>query len=244
MLLEADLHTHSIASGHAFSTIKEMAGHAAKRGLKMIAVTDHGLNMPGGPHEYYFSQIVSLPGRIEGVEVFKGVEANIIDMNGNLDMPVRLLEQLDLVLAGFHEGAGYQAGSVEQNTRAMIAAIQNPFVHIICHPGNPEFLVDIEKVVQAANTAGKALEINNNSFSFSRPGSAPRCSQMARLAARNGTLVAINSDAHSCFMVGNFDHALEVATEAGIQPGQVLNTSLELVRGYLLALRQRLKKIS
>jgi len=244
MLLEADLHTHSIASGHAFSTVKEMAGHAAQTGLKMIAVTDHGINMPGGPHEYYFSQIVSLPGNIEGVEVLKGVEANIIDLNGNLDMPVRLLERLDLVLAGFHEGAGYPSGSVEQNTRAMMAAIQNPYVHIICHPGNPEFCVDIEKVVQAASKAGKALEINNNSFSLSRPGSAPRCGQLARLAARTGTLVAINSDAHSCFMVGNFDRALEVATEAGIKPGQVLNTSLDLVRGYLLALRQRLKKIS
>lgn len=55
MNLLADLHTHTVANGHAFSTVKEMAEAAAGRGLKMIGVTDHGINMPGGPHEYYFS---------------------------------------------------------------------------------------------------------------------------------------------------------------------------------------------
>ncbi|MCL6479231.1 MAG: phosphatase [Peptococcaceae bacterium] len=243
MILEADLHTHTIASGHAFSTVKEMVEHAAIRGLTMLAITDHGINMPGGPHEYYFSQIVGLPCNVGGIRLLKGVEANIIDINGSLDMPDRVLEKLDLVLAGFHEGAGYQAGSVDQNTRSLIAAIQNPYVHIIAHPGNPEFPVDFEKVVQAAYTAGKVLEINNSSFSLSRPGSAPRCSQLARMAARAGNLVAINSDAHSCFAVGNFDEALAVAQEAGIRPGQVLNTSAGQVTKYLLTHRQRLKKI-
>lgn len=244
MLLEADLHTHSIASGHAFSTVKEMAEYAAQKGLKMIAVTDHGINMPGGPHEYYFSQIMGLPRCIEGVEILKGVEANIIDTNGNLDMPVYLLEKIDLVLAGFHGDTGYEAGSVEQNTRALIAAIQNPYVHIISHPGNPEYPVDIDRIVQAARIAGKALEINNNSFSLSRPGSAPRCSHLARLAAKAGNLVSINSDAHNCFSVGNFEEALEIAIKAGIKPEQVLNTSVDLIREYVLTLRQRLKKIS
>jgi putative hydrolase len=244
MLLVADLHTHSIASGHAFSTVKEIAEYAVQKELKMIAITDHGINMPGGPHEYYFSQIRGLPDNIYGVEVLKGVEANIIDINGNLDMPVHILERLDLVLAGFHDGTGYQAGSVEQNTKAMIAAIQNPFVHIICHPGNPAYPVDIERIVQAAKASGKALEINNNSFSFSRPGSASRCRQLANMAARAGVLISINSDAHSCFTVGNFNQALELAANAGTKPGQVLNTSVELIRGFLQTLRQSLKKIS
>lgn len=244
MILEADLHTHSIVSGHAFSTVKEMVECAALRGLKMLAITDHGINMPGGPHEYYFSQIMGLPGNIGGIRVLRGVEANIIDVNGNLDMPPHILEKLDLVLAGFHTDTGYQAGSVDQNTRALIAAIQNPYVHMISHPGNPEFPVDIEKVIQAAKMAGKALEINNSSFTLSRPGSAPRCSQLARLAARNGNLVAINSDSHICFTVGVFDEALAVVQKAGIRPGQVLNTSAEAVGKYLISLRQRLKKIS
>lgn len=244
MLLEADLHTHTIASGHAFSTVKEMVEYAAMRGLKMMAITDHGINMPGGPHEYYFSQIMGLPNYISGVEILKGVEANIIDINGNLDMPVRILQNLDLVIAGFHTGTGFHGDSVELNTRALIAAIQNPYVHIIAHPGNPEFPVDIEKVVQTAKMAGKALEINNSSFSISRPGSVPRCNQLARIAARTETLVSINSDAHNCFVVGKFDDALDAAAKAGIKPNKVLNTSAQFIRDYLLSLKQWMKKIS
>lgn len=59
---------------------------------------------------------------------------------------------------------GYESGAVEANTRAMIGAIRNPLVQIICHPGNPSFPVDIEKVVLAAKLSGKALEINNSPF--------------------------------------------------------------------------------
>ena len=244
MFLEADLHTHTIASGHAFSTIKEMLEYSIIRGLKMIAITDHGLNMPGGPHEYYFSKLLELPSNFNGVEILKGVEANIIDTNGTLDMPLQILENLDLVLAGFHPGTGYQAYSVEQNTRALIAALQNPYVHIITHPGNPEYPIDLEKVVHAAKMTGKALEINNSSFSLSRPDSASRCNQLARLAAKTGTLISINSDAHNCFMVGKFDAALEVAVKAGIKPDQVLNTSAAFVQEYLLSVKRKRKKIS
>ena len=244
MLLEADLHTHTMASGHAFSTVKEMVDYAGNKGLKLIAITDHGINMPGGPHEYYFSQLLGLPCNVNGVDVLKGVEANIIDTNGNLDMPERVLQSLDIVLAGFHCNTGYEGASAEDNTRALIAAIQNPYVHIITHPGNPEFPVDIDAVVQAANKAGKALEINNNSFSLSRPGSSSRCSHLARIAARTGTLVSINSDAHNCFQVGGFSEALEVAINAGIRPQQILNTSRKLVHSYTVNLKQKLKKIS
>ncbi|MFZ5643910.1 MAG: phosphatase [Bacillota bacterium] len=244
MILEADLHTHSIASGHAFSTVKEMVEFAALKGLKMIAITDHGINMPGGPHEYYFSQIAGMPGNIGGIEVLKGVEANIVDIHGNLDMPGRLLENLDIVLASFHTDAGYVPGTVDQNTRALIGAINNPYVHIISHPGNPEFPVDIERIVQAARAAGKALEINNSSFLHSRPGSAPRCNQLARIAAMAGIFVSINSDAHICYNVGSFDNAVEAAVKAGIKPDRVLNSSARMVWEYILNHKRTLQKIS
>jgi len=230
---EADLHIHTIASGHAFSTLKEVAEAAAARGLKMVGITDHGLNMPGGPHEYYFYQLLGLPRVIAGVEVLRGVEANITDTLGNLDLPERLLTELDLVLAGFHEHCGYEPGSVEANTRAMIAAIQNPYVHIISHPGNPVFPVDIEKVVLAAKLAGKALEINNSSFALSRPGSAPRCRLFAEMAKRHKVLVAANSDSHFCYTVGRCDHALELIKAVGIKKEAVINTSAQMVKNYL-----------
>ena len=45
-----DTHTHTVASGHAYSTLIENAKAASAKGLKALAVTDHGVAMPGGPH--------------------------------------------------------------------------------------------------------------------------------------------------------------------------------------------------
>lgn len=242
--LEADLHVHTVASGHAFSTVKELVDYAAVMKLRMLGITDHGLNMPDGPHLYYFYKLLELPRYINGVELLKGVEANIIDANGTLDMPPALLEEFDLVLAGFHNETGYSINSVEHNTRAMIAAINNPYVHIIAHPGNPEYPVDIEKVVYAANQAGKALEINNKSFQNTRAGSGPRCFELAKIAARTNTFVAINSDAHSCFELAACADAFKTAHSAGIKPTQVLNTSVEMIREYLINTKRKVKRIS
>lgn len=243
MHLEADLHTHTVASGHAYSTIKEMAEAASAKRLKILAVTDHGLNMPGGPHYYYFTNLRAVPNRIVGVEILKGVEANIIDNDGHLDMPERLLRELDWVGAGFHDGTGYVRGSVEENTRAMIAALRNPYVHFIVHPGNPDYPVDLERIVLVARALGKALEINNNSFSVSRPGSKSRCELMARLVKRHGGQVVVNSDAHVFSAVGECDRAFEVIRAAGIDPAQILNSSAGWVRQYLIRHRARLQGV-
>jgi len=231
--LEVDLHTHTVASRHAYSTVKEMAEAAAAKGIKVMGVTDHGLRMPGGPHEYHFANLAAVPRYLMGVEILRGVEANIIDANGRLDMPVSILRHLDLVLAGFHEGCGYESGTVEENTRAMVAALHNPFVHAIVHPGNPDYPVDLERVVLAAKACGKALEINNKSFTTSRPGSKPNCLRLARLAKKYQLMVVINSDAHVFSSVGVCDEALEVAREAGLEPDQILNTSAERSLAYL-----------
>lgn len=228
-----DLHTHTIASGHAFSTVKEIAELAAEKGMKMIAITDHGLKMPGGPHEYYFYKLLELPRYINGVEVLKGVEANIMDINGSLDMPPLLLDGLDIVLAGFHKGTGYDGGTVEENTRALVLAICNPKVHLITHPGNPEYPVDIERVIQAAKTEGKAIEINNSSLLNTRPGSSIRCMDFARKAEKAGVLVAVNSDAHNCFDIGEVAKAMEIVEKTGIKPQQILNSSVERVWEYI-----------
>ncbi|MDN5325357.1 MAG: putative hydrolase [Moorella sp. (in: firmicutes)] len=233
MLFEADLHTHTIASGHAYSTVKELAEAAEKQGLKMIAITDHGPKMPGGPHEYHFGNLVALPRKIGGVEILRGVEANIIDVDGNLDLPERLLEELDIVLAGFHTGTGFDNRPAEDYTRAVLAAIANPRVHLIVHPGNPDFPVDIEKLVLAAAREHKALEINNNSFSISRQGSLPRCQLLAKLAHKHKVQVVVNSDAHIFSSVGNFARAWQVARSAGISEDQVINKTAGRVKEYL-----------
>lgn len=167
MKIEVDTHCHTIASGHAYSTIVENAKAASEKGLKMIAITDHGPAMPGTFHEAYFGYMKVIPRKIEGVYVLRGIEANIIDHNGTLDISEKYLKRLDIVLAGFHRPC-YMGGSVEQNTYAAIEAMKNPYVDILVHPGNPEFPMDFERVVQAAKEYNVHIEINNSSFIITR----------------------------------------------------------------------------
>lgn len=234
MRLVADLHTHSIASGHAFSTITENARAAAQRGLEILGITDHGPNIPGGPHPYYFYNLLSLPDELEGVKLVRGVEANIIDRQGRLDLKKDVLSRLDLVAAGFHEVCS-PYGTKEENTEAMVAAMAGGWVDIIVHPGNPNFEIEPEEVVNAALKYGIVLEINNSSLSKggARKGSYHNCLRIASLAAEKGLTVVVGSDSHFADNIGNFTEALKLIEKAGIKPEQVLNTSSAKVLGYL-----------
>lgn len=243
MKLEADLHIHTTASGHGYSTIKEIVEEASAKGLKTVAITDHGLKMPGAPHWYHFTNLISIPPVMQGVEVLRGVEANILDSQGNVDMPELVMsEYLDIVLAGFHDGTGYTGTTIKENTEAMVAAIKNPFVHIITHPGNPKYPVDMESVVLAAKDNNKALEINNSSFVV-RPGSFPLCSQIAKLAKKHNIMVSINSDAHICYNVGENAKATALALKEGIRKSQIINSSSRNLHEYLNWHRQQSKLV-
>ncbi|MEJ2202017.1 MAG: PHP domain-containing protein [Desulfuromonadaceae bacterium] len=89
---EADLHIHTVGSGHAYSTIAEIAQEAARKGLKMVAMTDHGPALPGGPHAYHFAALRFVPEYLHGVRVLRGIEANIIGI-GQLDLDAALLDR-------------------------------------------------------------------------------------------------------------------------------------------------------
>lgn len=232
MKIVADLHIHTVASGHAYSTIKENLVAAREAGLEMIAITDHGPSLPGAPCLSYFSYLQILPEEDEGVEILAGVEANILE-DGALDLPDRYLNLLDIVLAGFHPPS-WKGGSQAENTRAMINAIKNPYVDIIVHPGNPQYPIDIDAVIEAALEYDTILEINNNSLTEGvRKGSREVCSLIARECAEKNVTVALGSDAHYVDRVGNLDLAVELALEAGIKEEQIFNTSTKKIKAYL-----------
>ncbi len=232
MRLVADLHVHSISSGHAYSTIAELINAASNMGLLMIAITDHGPAMPGGPHLYHFGNINVLPDSMSGVRLLKGVEANIIDHEGNLDMPERYLKNLDWILAGLHPIC-YPGGTKEENTQALCRAIENPLVDALAHPGNPVFPVNNDKVVKTAKRFNKMIEVNNSSLTFSREGSKKYCQEIISLAAQYKTAIVVGSDAHFAGHVGNLDEAVELLLEAGVDEEQVINTSIEKIDKYL-----------
>ena len=237
MKIVADLHVHTISSGHAYSTLEEYVARAKKIGLEGFAVADHGPAMPGGPHYYHFSNMRMIPREIDGVKVLRGIEANIINENGEIDMKTEDLKwgELDIVMAAMHPRVGYEEGRGEdKNTAVLIKALQNPAVNVIAHPGNPKYPVRIKEIVAAAKAAGVVIEINNSS-DLSRPGSRERCLEVAREVKRQGWKVVLGTDAHISSMLGIFDSALKLVKEAGLTADDVVNTSWQKIEKYLLS---------
>jgi len=227
----ADLHVHTIASGHAYSTVSEIVDAASRKGLEAVALTDHGPAMPGGPHRYHFGNLYILPEKEKNVEILRGVEANIIDRDGTVDLPEYYLGLLDIVWAGLHIPC-LPPASRSSNTEALLNALENPYVDGIVHPGNPDFPIDEKALVLAAVDKGKLLEINNSSFTVRR-GSRTGCQEIARLACRYGALVALNSDAHIARDVGKNEESLNLALGSGIEPRQIVNSDLKHLREFL-----------
>ncbi|MDR2841960.1 MAG: phosphatase [Spirochaetaceae bacterium] len=225
MKIAIDTHTHSTASIHAFSTIDELARGAKKSKLKGFVLTEHGPALQGMPHPFYFGNLKVLPAKLHNVLLFKGVELNIMDDAGNVDLAPKYLRQLDFVMAGFHD-ACFSPNTIDVNTKAMIAALENPLIDGISHPGNGVFPIYIGEVIAAACKNQKVLEINNSSFKVRR-GSNENCRKIACACKEQGALISIGSDAHYWTDVGNFSVAISVVEEAGIEPKNIINSSLE-----------------
>ncbi len=242
MRLLADLHTHTVASGHAFSTITEMAAAASARGLELIAITDHGPTLPGAPHEWYFWNMKVIPAVMDGVRILGGVEANpVLGTDNGLDLDDLTLSKLDFVAAGLHSTCGLDGAGTDVLTEALLRVIGNPLVDMITHPGNPSMPVDVGRVVDAAVRHGVIIEINNASFepTVSRSRDTSREIAFARAAIEAGAFLAITSDSHYHEHVGRFDRAVALAEELGAVEERIVNRDAASVLAHLLARRSR-----
>ncbi len=242
MKIAIDTHTHSIASGHAYSTVDEMARAARRRGLKGFVLTDHGPGLEGGAHRYHFSNMRVLPLKLHGVRLYRGVEANILDRQGSLDLAPYYLEKLDFVLAGMHEIC-LEPGTAAENTEAIQAALANPYVDAISHPGNSSYPIDARALVLAARDAHKALEINDSSFRI-RKGSSEVCYAIASYCAELGVRVCCGSDAHWAGDIGRLQDAVALLKRARLPPELVINLSQASFETYLEERRLRLSRIA
>lgn len=237
-----DSHTHTIASGHAYSTVHEMAKAAAEKGLSLLGITEHGMAMPYTCGEYYFSNLKVLPRKMYGIEVMFGAEANIIDMEGNLDMQQKLLSRMDVVIASLHVPC-IKSGSREQNTEALIHAMKNPYVNMIGHPDDARFPLDYEALVQAAREHQVLLELNNTSLQpyATRKGAKENDRKMLELCKRYQVPILMGSDAHTQEDVGNFDMAEKLLAETDFPETLVVNRSVEMYKTYINRSRRQNK---
>lgn len=227
MNIELDVHTHTLASGHAYSSIREMAKEASKKGLKLLGITEHAQGIPGTCSNMYFENLRVVPREMYGVELMLGAEINILDYDGKLSMEDRLIDKLDLRIAGIHKHC-YTPGTIEQNTNAVIEAIKNPRIDIISHPDDGSCLLDYDLVVQAAKKYNTLLEINNNSINpiNRRINARENSIHMLKLCKKYNLQVILASDAHIDTDVGRFDLVYEVLHEVDFPEELIVNNSI------------------
>ncbi len=229
-----DLHTHTIASGHAYSTIQEMAQTAATKGLNILGITEHAPTLPGACQSIYFRNLHVVPREMYGVHLLMGVELNILDTTGRLDLDEKHYRCCDLRIAGIHSLC-WQGGTRSQNTDAMLAAIHNPWTHIISHPGDGTAELDFEPIVQAAANTHTLLEINSSSMIPLRhkDTATPNNLEILRLCRQREVPIILGSDAHISFSIADYRYALPLLQETSFPDELVMNYWPEQCMKYL-----------
>lgn len=201
-----DLHTHTIVSGHAYSTLREMAKAASDKGLELLGITEHAPKMPGTCHLFYFDNLRIVPRELYGIELVLGSEVNILDAKGTVDLPQKTMEKLDIIIASLHTPC-MEPGSRQENTEAYLNVMKNPCVNIIGHPDDGRYEVDYEALVQGAKEYGKILELNNHSMDpdCSRSNAVENDTIMLNYCKKYQVPVVMDSDAHFDTLIGEFD---------------------------------------
>lgn len=238
--LYADYHTHTVYS-HGKGTILDNVVEARKKGLKEVAIADHG---PGhfsfGMEKHDLRKMREEIDRINegshGIKVLLGVEANLISMDGDIDVREEDMKYLDILLMGYHTAVfpkryrdtkglyidnigakifpGMYEKVKEQNTKALVLAIKRHHIDIITHPGL-SIPIDTAELAREAAKTGTVLEINCSHGYLSV--------DYVKTAMKEGANFVINSDAHYPGAVGNFKYGIETAEAAGLPAARIIN---------------------
>ena len=242
MQFYGDYHTHS-RNSDGRQSIRKIVEAARDRGLSEIAITDHGplaavIGVKSAEQYLYMrEEIEGLKVLYPDIKILLGAEANIRDLHGTLDIPDKILQQLDVVIAGLHPytlptslqdgrdiflqnsmrhlGRKQRELARNANTRATVQTIvRHPELDVISHPGL-FFEVDIEEVTRACIEHQVLFEINCGHEH-------PKVSDIMK-AQRLGAHFIINSDSHFHSTVGDLQYGSSMVKKLEIDEFQVVN---------------------
>ena len=219
-----DAHTHTVASGHAYSSLQEMAQAAADKGLQVLGITEHGPTIQGTCPLVYFRNMFVVPRQMYGVRILMGCEINILDTQGTLDLDDEHLDFHDLAIAGVHLKC-WKGGTKAENTQGLLKVIRHPKIHIISHPGDGTAELDFEPLVLAAKESHTLLEINNHSLAPQRKKPAARDNnlELLRLCKKYEVPTILGSDAHISFQIADYDRLIPLLAETDFPDELLLN---------------------
>lgn len=239
MILYGDYHTHTIYSrhNHGKGTVLQNATVAADKGLKQIAITDHGFN-----HQLYGVRRRDIPQiredilnarEITGVDILLGVESNLISLNGEVDLKEEDLEHLDIILMGHHNIVKTPTfkdkinivlsnlspfkptkSRLSKNTTAFLKALDKYPIDIITHL-NYGCPTDTLAVARLAKQKGTYVELNGKRINFT--------DEEILTMAEEGVKFIVDSDAHTPESVGECNNAINTIYRLGIPSNLIAN---------------------
>lgn len=229
-----DVHTHTLASGHAYSSLQEMVQAATEKNLQILGITEHGPAIEGTCPLLYFRNNHVVPRQFGSLRLLMGCEMNILDTNGTLDMPTDYMRYLDVRIAGIHAQC-WRGGTREENTQAMLNVVRNPYVHIISHPGDGSAELLFEPIVLAAKECHTLLEINNHTLSPARNKTMARPNnlEILRLCKRYEVPIILGSDAHISYQIADYSRLWPLLQETEFPEQLVMNHQPERFCEYL-----------
>lgn len=231
-----DLHTHTLASVHAYSTLTENAREAKKNGLEILGVSDHGYGMPHTTLSAYWGNLSVIPPYLEGVRILRGIEMNICDMQGSL-FEEKLIGKTDYIIASLH-GNIFDFGEkrAEDFTTVFVKAIERyPEINILGHPDDARYPIDYEVLVKACKEHNVAMEVNCSSLDVSgfRENAEANQRRYLPLCKKYEVPIIVNSDAHMSTGVGDFSLAETLLDELDFPEELIINTSWDKLESLL-----------
>lgn len=232
-----DTHIHTLACGHGYSTIKEIAEEASKKDLEIICITEHVCYVENA----FFNNIIELPKTIEGVRVLKGAEIDIKSFEGDVTLREKHFRKLDFFIASLHKKV-LLPGSLEQNTKAFINAMKKYPINVLGHIDNPDYPINFNKVIKFAKENNVAIEINNGSFLKNRGRSIEkdRMRKIIKICLENNAYISLGSDAHNAYQVGDFSNIIKLIEEVDYPKDLIINSSVDNFNNFIKLARKKM----
>lgn len=239
-----DPHVHTLASGHAYNSLLEMTEAGREAGLRAVGIAEHGPAMPGTCDPVYFKNFAAVSREIRGMRIYMGIEMNVLDYEGSVDIEDRYIQHIDFGIAGIHPFCGrppyegYRPGTVKENTRAYRKVMEHPKVNIIAHPDDVRVPVDYDQLARGAAQNHVLLELNVSSLceykARVQSGTRENIKEMLSWCEKYGVSVIVGSDAHFVSDVGRFEKAEVLLQEVHFPEELVVNRSLEEYEKFIL----------
>ena len=232
MKLLFDLHTHTIFS-HGTGTIEDNVIIAKQKGLSCVAITDHGFE-----HLCYAVKRKNLAfmksecerlSKKYNIKVLLGVEANLLNHKGDIDVKKQDLQYLDFIIMGYHKLIKPKFGQtwfsiisklnkskkqIEKNTDAYINAIKKYEIKFLTHL-NYGIKVNVPRLADFCKERGVLIELNGKRINFDKA----ETEYLKKIDAK----LILSSDAHSPEKVGETNLGLNYIIKNNIDIKNVVN---------------------